>query len=86
MQAIGMIETRGLVAALEGLDAMCKSANVRLIDLKKVGSGLVAVIVEGDVAAVSAAVESGKTAADKTGELVAANVIPRPHQELAKML
>lgn len=87
MQAIGLIETRGLVAALEALDTMCKSANVTLVHMKRVGSGLVTVIVEGDVAAVSAAVEAGKQAYIRTGgELVSANVIPRPHQELAKML
>ncbi|MCL6456593.1 MAG: BMC domain-containing protein [Gorillibacterium sp.] len=87
MQAIGLIETRGLVAALEAVDAMCKAANVQLVDLKKVGSGLVTVIVEGDVAAVTAAVDAGKLAYVRTGgELVSSNVIPRPHPDLAKML
>ncbi len=82
-----MIETRGLVAALESLDTMCKAASVSMIDLKRVGSGLVAVVVEGDVAAVTSAIEAGKTAHLRTGgELVSANVIPRPHPELAKIL
>lgn len=87
MKAIGMIETRGLTAAIEALDSMAKAANVSLVDMKRVGSGLVTVIVEGDVAAVTAAVEVGKTAHSKTGgELVSANVIPRPHSELSKIL
>jgi ethanolamine utilization protein EutM len=87
MQSIGLIETRGLVAALEALDTMCKAANIRMIDLKKVGSGLVTVIVEGDVAAVTSAIEAGKLAHTKTGgELISSNVIPRPHSELAKIL
>lgn len=87
MKAIGMIETRGLIAALEALDSMTKAANVSLVDLKRVGSGLVTVIVEGDVAAVSAAVEIGKTAHIRTGgELISFHVIPRPHSELSKIL
>lgn len=87
MQAIGLIETRGLTPALEALDAMCKAANVRLVDFKRVGSGLVTVIVEGDVASVAAAVEAGVAAYYKTGgELIASNVIPRPHSDLARML
>ncbi|OYD09105.1 BMC domain-containing protein [Paludifilum halophilum] len=84
MQAIGLVETRGLVAALEALDTMCKAANVQMIELKKVGSGLVTVIVEGDVAAVNSAVEAGKEVYTQTGgELISANVIPHPHPELA---
>ncbi|AIQ64851.1 Ethanolamine utilization protein EutM precursor [compost metagenome] len=87
MEAIGLIETRGLVAAMEALDTMCKAATVKMIDMKVVGSGLVAVVVEGDVAAVTAAVEAGKTAYERTGgELISCNVIPRPHPELAKIL
>ncbi|MNE75127.1 hypothetical protein D3C81_1569650 [compost metagenome] len=87
MQAIGMIETRGLVAALDALDTMCKAAAVTMIDMKRVGSGLVTVIIEGDVAAVSSAIEAGKTSPERTGgQLISANVIPRPHPELAKIL
>ncbi len=82
-----MVETRSLVAALEALDTMTKAANVQLVDLKKVGSGIVTVIVTGDVAAVTSAVESGKTAHNRTGgELISANVIPRPHTDLSKIL
>ncbi|WP_151737124.1 BMC domain-containing protein ['Paenibacillus yunnanensis' Narsing Rao et al. 2020] len=87
MQAIGLIETRGLTPAVEALDAMCKAANVRLLDFKRVGSGLVTVIVEGDVAAVTAAVEAGGSSYRQTGgQLIATNVIPRPHPDLARML
>ncbi len=87
MEAIGMVEMRGLVPAIEALDAMAKAANVRLVDLKIVGSGLVCVVIEGDVSAVKAAVEIGKTVQERTGgELIAHNVIPRPHPELTKML
>ncbi|WP_254119071.1 BMC domain-containing protein [Bacillus sp. FJAT-29790] len=87
MKAIGMIETRGLTAAIEALDSMAKAANINLVDFKKVGSGLVTVIVEGDVAAVTAAVEVGKKAHNKTGgDLVSFHVIPRPHAELRKIL
>ncbi|AZU62117.1 BMC domain-containing protein [Neobacillus mesonae] len=87
MKAIGLIETRGLTAAIEALDSMAKAANIRLVDLKKVGSGLVTVIVEGDVSDVTAAVEVGKEAHLRTGgELVSYNVIARPHSEIAKIL
>lgn len=87
MEAIGMVETRGLVAALEALDVMAKAANVQMVDLKRVGSGLVTVIIKGDVAAVQSAVEAGKLAPDRTGgELISADVIPRPHPELQKIL
>ncbi|WP_286232049.1 BMC domain-containing protein [Neobacillus mesonae] len=87
MKAIGLIETRGLTAAIEALDSMAKAANIRLVDLKKVGSGLVTVIVEGDVSDVTAAVEVGKEAHFRTGgELVSYNVIARPHSEIAKIL
>ncbi|ULO08307.1 BMC domain-containing protein [Paenibacillus sp. 19GGS1-52] len=87
MQAIGLIETRGLTPALEALDAMCKAANVKLVDFKRIGSGLVTVIVEGDVASVTAAVEAGVAAYARTGgELISSNVIPRPHPDLATML
>lgn len=87
MEAIGIVETRGLVAALEALDAMAKAANVHMVDLKRVGSGLVTVIINGDVAAVTSAVEAGKLAPNRTGgELISFNVIPRPHPDLQKIL
>lgn len=87
MSAIGLVETRGLTAAIEALDSMAKAANISLVDMKRVGSGLVTVIVEGDVADVSAAVEIGRLAPEVAGgELVSANVIPRPHPELKKIL
>jgi ethanolamine utilization protein EutM len=81
-QALGMIETKGLVAQFEATDAMLKAANVELIGWEKVGSGNVAVFIRGDVAAVKAAVESGATAASTIGEVAAVHVIPRPHDEL----
>ncbi|MDN4073935.1 MULTISPECIES: BMC domain-containing protein [Fictibacillus] len=87
MNAIGMIETRGLTAAIEALDAMAKAANIQMTAFKKVGSGLVTVIIEGDVAAVSSAIEVGRQAHIQTGgELISSNVIPRPHPELTKIL
>lgn len=84
-QAIGMIETKGMVAQFEATDAMLKAANVELIGWEKVGSGYVSVVVRGDVAAVKAAVEAGATAATSIGEVVAVHVIPRPHDDLAKL-
>ena len=85
-EALGMIETKGLVGAIEAADAMTKSANVTLIGYEKIGSGLVTVMVRGDVGAVKAAVESGSAAASRLGELVAAHVIPRPHNDVEKIL
>ena len=85
-EALGMIETRGLTAAIEAADAMTKSAEVVLIGTEKIGSGLVTVMVRGDVGAVKAAVESGAAAASKLGELVATHVIPRPHADVEKIL
>ena len=85
-QALGMIETKGLVASIEAADAMVKAANVTLIGKVHVGGGLVTVMVRGDVGAVKAAVESGSAAAGKLGELVAAHVIPRPHSDVEKIL
>jgi microcompartment protein CcmL/EutN len=85
-EALGMIETRGLVAAIEAADAMCKSANVALLGTEKIGSGLVTVMVRGDVGAVKSAVESGAQAAGKLGELVATHVIPRPHNDVEMIL
>ena len=87
MEAIGMVETRSLVAAIEALDTMTKAANVHLVDMKRIGSGIVTVIVTGDVAAVTSAVESGKMAHIRTGgELISSNIIPRPHPDLIKIL
>ena len=85
-EALGMVETRGLTAAIEAADAMTKSAEVRLVGTEKIGSGLVTVMVRGDLGAVKAAVESGTAAASKLGELVAAHVIPRPHTDVEKIL
>jgi len=84
-QALGMIETKGLVAQFEATDAMLKAANVDLVGWEKVGSGHVATFVRGEVAAVKAAVESGATAAASIGEVIAVHVIPRPHGDLAKL-
>ncbi len=85
-EALGMVETRGLVAAIEAADAMCKSANVTLVGTEKIGSGLVTVMVRGDVGAVKSSVESGAAAAGKLGELVATHVIPRPHNDVEMIL
>jgi len=85
-EALGMVETRGLVAAIEAADAMLKAANVVLVGTEKIGSGLVSVMVRGDVGAVNAAVDSGSSAAGRIGELVATHVIPRPHSDVEKIL
>ena len=86
MSAIGMIETRGLTASIEAADAMLKAADVELVGTEKIGSGLVSVIVKGEVGAVKAATESGEEAASRLGELVAVHVMPRPHNDIAKIL
>ena len=86
MEALGMIETRGLVAAIEAANAMVKAANVVLIGSEKIGSGLVSVMVRGDVGAVKAAVEAGGAAAARLGEVIATHVIPRPHGDVDKLL
>ena len=86
LEALGMVETRGLVAAIEAADSMLKAANVVLIGTEKIGSGLVSVMVRGDVGAVKAAVEAGSASASKLGELVATHVIPRPHGDVEKIL
>lgn len=86
MEALGMIETRGLVAAIEAADAMVKAAEVVLIGTEKIGSGLVSVMVRGDVGAVKAATEAGATCAQRLGELIAVHVIPRPHGDVEKIL
>lgn len=82
--AIGMIETKGYVAALAAADAMVKAANVVIVGREQVGDGLVAVTIVGDVGAVKAATEAGSEAASSVGELISVHVIPRPHGELAK--
>jgi ethanolamine utilization protein EutM len=84
-EAIGLIETRGIVAAVEALDAALKAASVQFVEQHKVGSGLVAITVRGDVAAVRAAVDAGAEAGGKVGEIVSVHVIARPHSDVAKM-
>lgn len=86
MVALGMVETRGIVGAIEAADAMVKAANVTLIGKVKVGGALVTVMVRGDVGAVKAAVDAGAAAAERVGELVSCHVIPRPHPELESIL
>lgn len=86
LQALGMVETRGLVASIEAADAMLKAANVVLVGTEKIGSGLVSVMVRGDVGAVKAAVEAGSATASKLGEVIAVHVIPRPHGDVEKIL
>ena len=81
-EALGMVETKGLVSAIEAADTMVKSANVTLVGYEKIGSGLVTVMVRGDVGAVKAATDAGSAAASKVGELVSVHVIPRPHIEV----
>ena len=85
-QALGMIETKGLVGSIEAADAMVKAANVTLIGKVHVGGGLVTVMVRGDVGAVKSAVETGADAAGRLGELIATHVIPRPHNDVEKIL
>ena len=85
-EALGLIDTRGLVGAIEAADAMVKSANVQLIGTEKIGSGLVTVMVRGDVGAVKAAVDAGVTSANAIGEVVSSYVIPRPHGEVETLL
>ena len=84
--ALGMIETKGLVGAIEGADAMVKAANVYLIGKVHVGGGLVTVMVRGDVGAVKAATDAGAAAAQRVGELLSVHVIPRPHVEVEDIL
>lgn len=85
-QALGMIETKGLVAAIEAADAMVKAANVTLTGKTHVGGGLVSVFVRGDVGAVKAATDAGAAAASRIGELISVHVIPRPHGEVESIL
>ncbi len=86
MNALGMIETKGLVGSIEAADAMVKAANVELVGREQVGSGLVTVMVRGDVGAVKAATDAGAAAAERVGELVSVHVIPRPHADVEKIL
>ncbi len=84
--ALGMIETKGLIGSIEAADAMVKAANVTLVGRELIGSGLVTVMVRGDVGAVKAATDAGAAAAQRVGELVSVHVIPRPHQEVEVLL
>lgn len=86
MSALGMVETKGLIGAVEAADAMVKAANVKLIGKVHVGGGLVTVMVRGDVGAVKAATDSGAAAAEKVGELISVHVIPRPHSDIEHIL
>ncbi|WP_206811905.1 BMC domain-containing protein [Paradesulfitobacterium ferrireducens] len=85
-EALGMIETKGLVAAVEAADVALKAADVSLVGTEKIGSGLITVMLRGDVAAIKAAVEAGAQAAGRLGELISAHVIPRPHVDVEKLL
>jgi len=85
-QALGMVETKGLVGSVEAADAMVKAANVVLLGKEKIGSGLVTVMVRGDVGAVKASVDAGASAAKRVGELVSVHVIPRPHEDVESIL
>ena len=85
-EALGMVETKGLIGAIEAADAMVKAANVTLIGKEMIGSGLVTVMVRGDVGAVKASVDAGAAAAKRVGELVSVHVIPRPHDEVEGIL
>ena len=85
-QALGMVETKGLISAIEAADAMVKAANVTLVGKEKIGSGLVTVMVRGDVGAVKASVEAGAAAAKRVGELYSVHVIPSPHEDVEMLL
>lgn len=85
-QALGMVETKGLIGAIEAADAMVKAANVTLIGKERIGFGLVTVMVRGDVGAVKASVDAGASAAKRVGELVSVHVIPRPHEDVEAIL
>src|SRR5262245_26545582 len=86
MEALGMIETKGLVTLIEASDAMLKAANVSLIGWQKIGSGMVTAMIVGDVAAVKAALDAGAAAAGRVGEVLGVQVIPRPHADLGALL
>ena len=85
-EALGMVETKGYVGAVEAADAMGKSANVSLVGRERIGAGYVTVMVRGDVGAVKAATDAGASAAERVGELVSVHVIPRPHNDVSKIL
>ena len=85
-EALGMVETKGLVGAIEAADGMVKAANVHLVGYEKIGSGLVTVMVRGDVGAVKAATDAGSAAAGKVGQVVSVHVIPRPHTDVESIL
>lgn len=85
-EALGLVETKGFVGAVEAADAMVKSANVTLIGSEKIGAGFVTVMVRGDVGAVKAATDAGAAAAGKVGEVISCHVIPRPHTDVEKLL
>ena len=85
-EALGMVETKGYVGAVEAADAMVKSANVSLVGKERIGAGYVTVMVRGDVGAVKAATDAGASAAERLGELVSVHVIPRPHNDVSKIL
>lgn len=85
-QALGMVETRGLVALIEASDAMCKAADIKLTGWDRAGAGMVTAFITGDVAAVKAATDAGAAAAGKVGEVVSVHIIPRPHEELISAL
>ena len=84
-EALGMVETKGLVGAIEAADAMVKAANVALVGTEKIGSGLVTVMVRGDVGAVKASVDAGAAAAERVGQVVSTHVIPRPHNDVESL-
>lgn len=84
--SLGMIETKGMVGAIEAADAMTKAANVTLVGYEKIGSGLITVMVRGDVGAVKAATDAGASAAERVGEVVSVHVIARPHSEIEKLI
>src|SRR5512137_18680 len=86
MNALGMIETKGLVGAIEAVDAMVKAANVTLVGVEKIGGGYVSVFVRGEVGAVKAALDAGTAAAKRVGEVVSIHVIPRPHSDVEMIL
>ena len=85
-EALGMVETKGYVGAVEAADAMVKSANVSLVGKERIGAGYVTVMVRGDVGAVKAATDAGASAAERVGELISVHVIPRPHNDVSKIL